>query len=134
MDYSVLEDNNELYENYNKNLVSTIAYLIGVRDSIVRQEAQFEQEIIEKLEGDENAKKIRALSILRTELLRNYKEISNRRNNFEPMESLTDLLSINHIKFLREKGIETVHANVNVILEIAYINQYILENIESIKS
>ena len=46
MDYSVLEDNNELYENYKKNLVSTIAYLIGVRDSIVRQEAQFEQEII----------------------------------------------------------------------------------------
>ena len=134
MDYSVLEDNNELYENYKKDLVSTIAYLIGVRDSIVRQEAQFEQEIIEKLEEDENAKKIRALSILRTELLRNYKEISNRRNNFEPMESLTDLLSINHIKFLREKGIETVHANVNVILEIAYINQYILEIIDSIKS
>ena len=134
MDYSVLEDNNELYENYKKDLVSTIAYLIGVRDSIVRQEAQFEQEIIEKLEEDENAKKIRALSILRTELLRNYKEISNRRNNFEPMESLTDLLSINHIKFLREKGIETVHANVNVILEIAYINQYILEIIDSIRS
>lgn len=134
MELEFIEELQEIdnYENYRKDIVTTIAYLIGVKDTIIKSE-RFEQKIISELENKDNANKIRALSILRTEFIRNYKEITVRRNNLEPLESLTDLISVDLIKFLRTKGIETVHTNMNLSLHIAYLNQFILENIDSIK-
>lgn len=134
MELEFIEELQEIdsYENYKKDIVSTIAYLIGVKETIIKSE-QFEQEIITKLEQDDNARTIRALSILRTEFIRNFKEITIRRNNLEPLESLTDLVSVDLIKYLRQKGIETNHANMNMSYQIAMINQSILENINSIR-
>ncbi len=134
MEQEFIEELNKIdqYENYEKNIVTIISYLIGVKESIIKSEA-FEQEIITELEQNENAKKIRALTILRSEFFRNYKDINNRRNNLEPLETLTNLISIDLIRYLRTKNIETVYPNVTLALHIAHINQHILENIESIK-
>ena len=120
------------YENYKKDIVSKIAYLIGVKDSVIKND-RFMQDIILELEKNDDAKKIRALSILRNEFIRNFKEISRRKINLEPIETLTDLVSVDLIKYLRNKGIEIVHVNVNLSLHIAYINQIILEKIDLIK-
>ena len=120
------------YENYKKDIVSKIAYLIGVKDSVIKTD-RFKQDIILELEENDNAKKIRALSILRNEFIRNYKEITYRKMNLEPIETLIDLVSVDLIKYLRNRGIEIVHVNVNLSLHIAYINQVILEKIDLIK-
>lgn len=125
-------DDNRQYENYKKDIVTKIAYLIGVKDSIIKTN-RFEQNIISSLEENDNAKIIRALSILRSEFIRNFKEISSRNMNLEPLETLTDLISVDLIKYLRNKGIEIVHVNANLTSHIAYANQIILEKIDLIK-
>lgn len=125
-------DDNKQYENYKKDIVTKIAYLIGVKDSIIKTN-RFEQNIISSLEENDNAKIIRALSILRSEFIRNFKEISSRNMNLEPLETLTDLISVDLIKYLRNKGIEIVHVNANLTSHIAYVNQIILEKIDLIK-
>ena len=53
--------------------------------------------------------------------------------NLEPLETLTDLISVDLIKYLRNKGIEIVHVNANLTSHIAYANQIILEKIDLIK-
>lgn len=45
-------DNNRQYENYKKDIVTKIAYLIGVKDSIIKTN-RFEQNIISSLEENE---------------------------------------------------------------------------------
>lgn len=125
-------DDNKQYENYKKDIVTKIAYLIGVKDSIIKTN-RFEQNIISSLEENDNAKIIRALSILRSEFIRNFKEISSRNMNLEPLETLTDLISVDLIKYLRNKGIEIIHVNANLTSHIAYVNQIILEKIDLIK-
>ena len=125
-------DKNRQYENYKKDIVTKIAYLIGVKDSIIKTN-RFEQNIISSLEENDNAKIIRALSILRSEFIRNFKEISSRNMNLEPLETLTDLISVDLIKYLRNKGIEIVHVNANLTSHIAYVNQIVLEKIDLIK-
>ena len=125
-------DDNKQYENYKKDIVTKIAYLIGVKDSIIKTN-RFEQNIISSLEENDSAKIVRALSILRSEFIRNFKEISSRNMNLEPLETLTDLISVDLIKYLRNKGIEIVHVNANLTSHIAYVNQIILEKIDLIK-
>lgn len=53
-------DDNRQYDNYKKDIVTKIAYLIGVKDSIIKTN-RFEQNIISSLEENDNAKIIRAL-------------------------------------------------------------------------
>ena len=134
MELEYIDDNRQYrqYENYKKDIVTKIAYLIGVKDSIIKTN-RFEQNIISSLEENDNAKIIRALSILRSEFIRNFKEISSRNMNLEPLETLTDLISVDLIKYLRNKGIEIVHVNANLTSHIAYVNQIILEKIDLIK-
>ena len=125
---------NELYDNYKTDIVTTIAYLLGVKSQILESETQrFKKEIIETLEKNINAVIIRALSILRYEFIRNHKEIKERNRELVPIESMNDIISTDLIRFLRENNIEIIHVNVSVTMHIAYLNQEILERIESIK-
>ncbi len=121
-----MEDN--AFENYKKDIVNVIAYLLGLR-----ADNNFDENKFNELDKNNNAKKIRALSILRTEFIRNFKEITARRNNLEPLENLNSLISVDLIKYLRENNMEIVHPNNNMLIHIAYVNEYILENIEGVK-
>ncbi len=91
MEYTIekiMEENeNDNYENYKKDVVSMISYLIGVKESSLKQEKNFNQKIINDLDNNEDAKIIHALCTLRTEYIKNFKEITNRRRNLEPIES-----------------------------------------------
>lgn len=124
------------FENYRKTLVTTIAYLIGVSEEKLENESLFEKEEYEKLKEHENATIIRNLCILRTQFFRNYKSISDaRKYDFKPIELLTDYINVESIKYLRRKEMEvaTVTTNPNPNYNIAYINQYIQDNIDKIK-
>ena len=102
-----LTENDDRFENYRKNITTTIAYLIGI----------------------ENATVIRYLCRLRTQFLRNYKSIDDaRKYEMRPLETLTDYLDVDGIKYLRMRGIEVNIANAkSPTVNIAYLNQYILD-------
>ena len=124
------------FENYRKSIVTTIAYLIGVAEDKLENEGIFDLDEYEKLKNHENATIIRHLCILRTQFLRNYKSISDARKfDFKPIELLTDYLNVESIRYLRRKDIEiaTVSTNPSPTVNIAYINQYIQDNIDKVK-
>ena len=94
------------FDNYKTDIVTTIAYLLGIKDYILYgEDSKFNKEVLEKLKSNDNANIIRYLSILRNEFLRNAKEIKNRRLNLISMEQMPDLVSADAIKFLRKNGI-----------------------------
>lgn len=126
------------FENYRKNIVATVAYLIGVPDAALHTDTRFNQETIEKLEKDNNANIIRALTTLRTQFFVSHSQIQQQKLNMISIENMSDLLDVEKIKFLRKNGIEVGQVNYknykDVIINVAYINQALLENIDSIKN
>ena len=123
------------FDNYKTDIVTTIAYLLGIKDYILYgEDSKFNKEVLEKLKSNDNANIIRYLSILRNEFLRNAKEIKNRRLNLISLEQMPDLVSADAIKFLRKNGIEIVHTTLDANGHLAYVNQFILENIDNVKS
>ena len=123
------------FENYRKNIITIIAYLIGVPDEKLTVEDRIDMSEYEKIKTNENAKIIRSLCSLRTQFLKNYKNIDDaHRFEMRPLETLTEYLDIDAIKFLRRKDIEVNITNAkSPTVNIAYINQYILDNIDKIK-
>ena len=123
------------FENYRKNIITTLAYLIGVPDEKFTGEDRFDISEFEKLKTNDNATIIRYLSRLRTLFLKNYKSIDDaHRFEMRPLETLTEYLDINAIKYLRRKDIEVNITNAkSPTVNIAHINQYILDNIDKIK-
>lgn len=123
------------FENYRKTIVTTIAFLIGVPQEKVTIENRFDITEFEKLKTDDNAKIIRNLCKLRTQFFRNYKNIDDAKKfQMRPLESMSEYLDIDAIKYLRNKNIEVNISNAkSPTVYIAYINQYIVDNIEKIK-
>lgn len=128
------EEKGNAFENYRKNIVSKIAYLIGVPDEKLANDSKFVIEEVDGLKQNESATIIRHLCILRTQFFANYLNIKNARCNFRRIDELNEYLSIESIKYLRSKGIEiaSVSDKTNPAVNIAYINQYIQDNIDKI--
>lgn len=130
----VLEDNDH-FENYRKTVVTIISYLIGVPDDKITCADRFDVEEYSKLKNNDKATIIKYLCTLRTQFLRNYKSIDDaRKYEFRQLEQMTEYLDVDAIKFLRKKGFEINIPNAKTpTVNIAYINQYILDNIDTIK-
>lgn len=128
------EENGNAFENYRKNIVTKIAYLIGVIEEKLSNDSKFAIEELDELRENENATIIRHLCILRTQFFRNYLNISNQRRNFRRVDELDEYLNIESIKYLRSKGIEiaSVSDKTSPAVNIAYINQYIQDNIDKV--
>lgn len=123
------------YRHYRKKIVTTMAYLIGVYDSKFQLDGVFDTAEYEKLKSDKYANIIKHLCRLRTQFLRNYKNIDEaRKYDMRFLESLTEYLDMDSMKYLRNNGIEINIPNAkSPAVNVAYINQYILDNIDSIK-
>lgn len=127
------------YENYRTDLTTVIAYLIGVDDKYLTGRPEFNAAKLEEIGKDQNARIIRNLCILRMNFLLNYKKIQDRRykSALEPLDGMTDLLNRESIDFLRSCNIEPIYISLqnekNITYNIAFINQYILEKIDTIR-
>ena len=125
----------EHFENYRTNLVTLIGYLIGVKEEILYDEKlHFDTNTLTEITKDIKCNIIRHLSIIRMDYIRNFKQISNGQFNLIPLESMTDYISIDSVKYLRDKSIEVIRVNCKPVHLIAYVNQFILEQIDKIKS
>lgn len=127
------------FENYRTDIVTTIGFLIGLNDSTMDNGANFDKSKLADLRKTEDALIIRHLCILRNQLLKNYEAISQQRySQIIPLEKMGTLLNAESIRYLRERGMETALVNYksgsNITINVAYINQYILDNINKIKS
>lgn len=131
-------ERNYSFENYRTAIVSKIAFLIGVRkDLLEKEDLNFDKEAVDELFNDSKALIIRRLCFLRRQFFQNYAEISSRRGNFVPLDNMDDVFSKEAIEYLRTNGIEVAQVKnfgyFNPTVNCAYINQYIVENINDIK-
>ena len=85
------EENGNAFENYRKNIVTKIAYLIGVSEEKLLNGSKFAIEELEELKKNENSTIIRHLCILRTQFFRNYLNINTARRNFRRVEGLMNI-------------------------------------------
>ena len=126
------------FENYRKTIVSQVGYMLGIGESILRNETQFQPDIYDMMAVSQEATIIRHLSILRVMFLRNYdKIVKERTTSFKLLEQMTDLLSEESIMYLRSKSIEVTYVgtkgNNNITINIGIINQYIRDYIDQTK-
>ena len=130
-----VSDTNDHFENYRKNIITVVAYLIGVPDEKFTGDDRFDIEEYNRLKTNENATIIKYLCRLRTQFLRNYKSIDDaRKYDLRSIDKMPDYLDVEGIKYLRELGIEVNVANAKTpSVNIAYLNQYILDNIDKAK-
>ena len=70
MEYFEDEIFEDHFENYRKNITTTIAYLIGVTDEKFTGDDRFDINEYEKLKNNDDATIIRYLSKLRTQFLK----------------------------------------------------------------
>lgn len=122
---------------FRTNVVTTIAYLIGVSDEQLQNCNNFLDEEVEKLRTNENATVIRHLCIVRNNILKSFYSIDNMlKDNVQRKDWNEELFGIESIKYLREKNfliLENYSERPCSEFFIAYINQYLLEKIDSVK-
>ena len=126
------------FENYRSELVTTMGFLIGIREDLLENQTNFDKTKLAELKQNEDALIIRHLSLLRNQFIKNYEEINKAKfSSITPLDKMGPLLNEESIIFLRERGIETALVNYkggnNITLNIAYINQYLLYNENRIK-
>ncbi len=119
------------YENYRTNIVKILSFLLGVKEEIL--DINLPKIKKEEYEKNQNLKIIRCLSIIRMNFLINPKVINEGRINLISIEQMPDYVDVEAIKYLRDKGIEVIRSNVSLSVMIAYINQFILEQIDKIR-
>lgn len=127
---------NNTFSNHRKSIITTVAYLIGVDDEKLTCEERFDVLEYNKLKTNEEATIIKYLCRLRTQFFRNYKSIDDARKfNMRSLDDLSEYLDVEGITYLRSKQIEinsTSKKTPSII--IANLNQYILDNIDKVKS
>jgi uncharacterized LabA/DUF88 family protein len=131
----LLEESVNKYENYRKNIVTKLAYLIGVPDKTLENEEKFVVSELKNLKSNENATIIRHLCILRTQFFKNFNKIRRARENFTQIDELGEYLSKDSINYLRSRNIEVARVSdkITPAVNVAYINQYIQDNIDKVQ-
>ncbi len=90
------------FENYRSELVTTIGFLIGLRDDLLENQTNFDKSKLAELRKNEDALIIRHLALLRNQFLKHYEEINNDKfSNITPLDNMGTLLNEESIIFLR---------------------------------
>lgn len=120
---------NETYE-----IVSKIAFLIGVREEYFIDDRRFEKKWFDTLRQDKNARIIRNLSSLRTIIFCNYSRINQA--IFYDLKGLYDIPVIPRslIDELQEDGINIIHTNWKIQQYVEEINNCIQRSINNCKN
>lgn len=130
------DDEIRRYKDSTYEIVSKVAYLIGVSKYIFENENQPPKlEIYEKLDADKNARIIRHLCIIRNSIERSYKSINNKmRYEYRSLLSLTEHIPEESIRALNEDGIQFYKSsNTQLNQHIIEINRLISDRINNCK-
>lgn len=132
------EDTNNSHAQYQNStyfVVSRVAYLIGVPKNIFENEHEPPQlECYDRLENEAQARIVRNLCVLRTEIERNFGKIfQEMRDNLKNLHSLPEYISQESLKQLAEDGICIEKANSTPSQYIIEINRNICNRINNCK-
>lgn len=125
------------YKDSTYEIVSKVAYLIGVPLRIFQNEHEAPQmEVYNRLELDKNARIIRNLCIIRTEIERNFKKINDKmRMEYKSLLSLPEYVSTSAINALTADGINFIkRTSTQLSGHIIEINRIISDRINNCKS
>ena len=114
---------------YTRNVVTTVAYLIGIRKSILQNTYADEIENLELLFSDRNATVIRYLCKLRTALMMNFKKTDTEmKYNLTNIDKL-EWFDRENIAQLEKWGFQIVKPNYTSSKYAELINRLISENV-----
>ena len=113
-----------------KEIVTIIAYLIGVRKSTMEQSYPNNADLLKQLSENKEATVIRYLCKLRTVLMRNFKRTDNAMRYELKNLYFLDYFDHANIKQLEKWGFEIVHANYRSDKYMIDLTRLINENID----
>lgn len=130
------EDNRETSDNANAednehyDIVSTTAYLLGIKRWVFESETEpLKQEIFEKLEKERNAKIMRNLCMLRNLTEHNFMKILLEIRKGNNISNIPDLLPTDTMMELYDAGINIYQELYNPSLFIIHINTLITQRV-----
>lgn len=125
--------NNYISEKY--EIVSKVGYLIGVHKEIFENENEpLRIEIFHEMQNNKSCRIIRNLSIIRTNLERNFAAINTAmRYDLKNLNSLPEFVSQDSLKELANDGINIIKANRSTQKYIIDMNMLIRDNIGNCK-
>ena len=124
------------YKDSTYEIVSKVAYLIGVPFRIFENEHESPQmAVYQKLAQDKNARIIRNLCIVRTDIERNFKKINDKmRMDLKSIISLPEYVSASAINELTADGINFIKKSSTMLSgHIVEINRIISDRINNCK-
>ena len=131
------DEEKTVYKGSTYELVSKIAYLIGVPCRIFQNEYEPPKlEIFRRLEMDKNARIIRHLCIVRTAIERNFKAINDKmRMEYRTILSMPEYVPADSLKQLSEDGVLFLRkANTKLSQHIIEINRILSDRINNCRS
>ncbi len=116
-----------------KDLVTTVAYLIGVKRHILEQKYREEcSETLDKLYQNKEATTIRYLCKLRTSLMHKFKKTDNEMiYNLSNLDRMPEWYDVDNIKQLEKWGFQIIKPNYRAEKYILDFTKLISENINS---
>ncbi len=119
------------YLNNTYEITSKVAFLIGVgREMFERETTTLKLEWFLRMQEDQAARNVRNLSVLRTILFRQYKQISSEIYfNMKNLNSLPQYIPQNLLEDLGRDGIEVVHANWQINQYLVFVSTEIKKRI-----
>lgn len=131
-----ITDEKILYKNSTYDVVSKIAYLIGVPKRIFENDYEPpKMEVFEQLEQDKNARIIRHLCILRTAIERGYKQINEKMKfEFKTILTMPECIPMDSVNQLSDDGISFVkRSSIKPKHHVIEINRIISDRINNCK-
>ena len=122
------------FKSYTYDVISAVAYLIGVPLHFFERESDPPKlEIFQKLENNKHARIVRHLCILRTAIERNYKNINTAMvEEYKGLSAMGDLVPIESLTQLSTDGIH-IKNNPKLNEHLIDINGYITDRINNCK-
>ena len=122
-------------EQYTYDIVSRVAYLIGVPKRIFDNEYEPPKpEIYDTLSRDKNARILRNLCLLRTAIERNFGAINKEITfNYKTLTSLPELVPQEAIMELSRDGISLFTKKVQLVQNIIELNRYINDRVNNVR-
>ncbi|MBQ9117527.1 MAG: NYN domain-containing protein [Clostridia bacterium] len=134
--YEPTEEEHRQYKDSTYEIISKVAYLIGVPKIVFENEnLSPKPEVYERIDKDKNARIIRNLCILRTQIERGFKSISQKMKfEYRSLYSIEEHIPKESVRQLSEDGISLRHSNAQLYQYIIDINKLISDRINNCRS
>lgn len=130
-----IEPTADIYFRNTYTIISTVAYLIGVPEKMFQNEYESPKlEVYKKLETEKNARIIRNLCLLRTEIEKNFGYINEKMTyEYKGLMSIPEFVPIGAITQLSNDGINIIKSNYKLVHYVIDINRLIMDRINNCK-